>query len=82
MSSLRTIDPRIAHTAIVDLDQKAGESARRQGHEYFCGRFEDYALPAGLFDVILMLNLIEHVDNPGELLRRAHDLLTPRWDRA
>ena len=33
--------------------------------------------PNGTFDVILMLNLIEHVDNPGELLRKAHRLLAP-----
>jgi 2-polyprenyl-3-methyl-5-hydroxy-6-metoxy-1,4-benzoquinol methylase len=76
LSSLKTADPRIAHTAIVDLDEKAGESARQQGHEYFCGRFEDYS-PSRTFDVILMLNLIEHVDNPGDLLRKAQSLLSP-----
>jgi SAM-dependent methyltransferase len=76
LTALKKMDPRIAHTAIVDLDEKAGESARRQGHEYFRGRFEDYA-PGGTFDVILMLNLIEHVDNPGELLRKAHSMLSP-----
>lgn len=76
LSSLKKVDPRIAYTAIVDLDEKAGESARQQGHEYFCGRFEDYS-PSRRFEVILMLNLIEHVDNPGELLRKAHDVLSP-----
>lgn len=76
LTSLRKADPRIARTAVVDLDEEAGESAIRQGHEYFCGRFEDYS-PNGTFDVILMLNLIEHVDNPGELLRKAHRLLAP-----
>jgi SAM-dependent methyltransferase len=76
LTALKKMDPRIAHTAIVDLDEKAGESARRQGHEYFRGRFEDYS-PGGTFDVILMLNLIEHVDNPGELLRKAHSMLSP-----
>jgi 2-polyprenyl-3-methyl-5-hydroxy-6-metoxy-1,4-benzoquinol methylase len=76
LSSLRKIDPRITHTAIVDLDEKAGESARQQGHEYFCGRFEDYS-PGRTFDVVLMLNLIEHVDNPGDILRKAHSVLSP-----
>lgn len=76
LTLLRRTDARIAYTAVVDLDQKAGESARRQGHEYFCGRFEDYS-PSCTFDVILMLNLIEHVDNAGELLRKAHSLLSP-----
>src|SRR5215831_10872581 len=76
LTSLKKVDPRITHTAIIDLDEKAGESARQRGHEYFCGRFEDYS-PSRTFDVILMLNLIEHVDNPEELLRKAHSVLSP-----
>jgi 2-polyprenyl-3-methyl-5-hydroxy-6-metoxy-1,4-benzoquinol methylase len=75
LSSLRKADARITHTAIVDLDERAGQAARGRGHDYFCGRFQDYA-PNRMFDVILMLNLIEHVDNPGELLYKARSILS------
>jgi 2-polyprenyl-3-methyl-5-hydroxy-6-metoxy-1,4-benzoquinol methylase len=77
LSSFKGIDSRITRTAVVDIDPKAREIARSRGHEYFCGRFEDYE-PQDAFDVILMLNLIEHVDNPGALLAKARSLLTPQ----
>ena len=76
LTLLRKTDPRITVTAVVDLSESAGVLARQQGHEYFCGRFEEYT-PKETFNVVLMLNLIEHVDNPGELLQKAHDLLAP-----
>lgn len=77
LSSLRRADTRFRRTAIVDLDEKAGAIARQRGHEYFCGRFENYESDQ-TFEVILMLNLIEHVDNPGELLAKARGLLSPQ----
>ena len=77
LSSLKKLDPRIRRTTIVDLDENAGAVARQRGHEYFCGRFEDF-ISDQMFDVILMLNLIEHVDNPKELLGKARSLLSPR----
>lgn len=77
LGSLKKVDERITRTAVVDLDEEAGEMARKQGHEYFCGRFEDYTSDAP-FDVILMLNLVEHVDNPRTLLAKAQRLLSSR----
>jgi 2-polyprenyl-3-methyl-5-hydroxy-6-metoxy-1,4-benzoquinol methylase len=76
LSSFKEIDRRIDYTAIVDIDEKAQEVARQRGHDYFCGRFEDYP-GQRTFDVILMLNLIEHVDNPRALLEKARTLLSP-----
>lgn len=73
---LKKIDSRITRTVIVDLDEEAGKIASEQGHEYYCGRFENYESDKP-FDVILMLNLIEHVDNPKVLLRKAQSLLSP-----
>ena len=77
LSALKNMDGRIRHTAIVDLDEKAGEVARQRGHEYFCGRFESYETERK-YDLILMLNLIEHVDNPKVLLAKARGLLSPQ----
>ena len=75
-SSLRAADPRIHRTVIVDLDEHAATAARARGHEYVRGRIED-AVIAGQFDLILLLNLIEHVRDPLAVLRKARSLLLP-----
>ncbi|MBM4257974.1 MAG: class I SAM-dependent methyltransferase [Deltaproteobacteria bacterium] len=77
LTSLRKIDARIRKTTVVDLDEHAGVLARQNGHEYFCGRIEHYQ-PEQPFSVILMLNVLEHVDNPKELLVKARNLLAPQ----
>ncbi|MCI0590223.1 MAG: class I SAM-dependent methyltransferase [Gammaproteobacteria bacterium] len=77
LSSLKKVDHRIKRTTIVDIDEKAGEIACQRGHKYFCGRFENYVSDQ-VVEVILMLNLIEHVHNPKELLVKARSLLSPQ----
>jgi SAM-dependent methyltransferase len=76
LSVLRGLDPRVRHSQVVDLDPAAGEFARRQGHEYFCGRIEDFETDQS-FDLILLLNLIEHVAEPRRVLAKVHDWLKP-----
>lgn len=81
-------DGRITRTLIVDLDEHAATLAREKGHEYFCGRIEAFESDAR-FDVAMLLNLIEHVEDPGHVLRKIHAMLspegvllvkTPNWD--
>lgn len=73
---IRSADSRVTSTAVVDIDQAAGRVAEQRGHTYFLGRIEEY--PAeGTFDLVLMLNLIEHVANPKLVLRKAGQLLRP-----
>lgn len=76
LSTLRSVDPRVQRTVVVDLDEQAKARAVARGHESFCGRIEDYDDP-GPFDIVLLLNLIEHVADPGEVLRRLAGLLSP-----
>jgi SAM-dependent methyltransferase len=61
---------------VVDLDEQSIAAARRRGLEGFAGRFEDFETDER-FDVVLLLNLIEHVADPLLVLRRARDLLAP-----
>jgi len=61
-------------TTIIDLDKGAQTLALQNGHHYFCGAFEKYST-AEKYDLILMLNLIEHVSNPKEILIKAKELL-------
>ncbi len=73
---VRETDGRVTETVVVDLDDGARDLAQLQGHMFFHGRIEDYDDSAP-FDLILMLNLIEHVANPAEVLRKVAMLLRP-----
>src|SRR6185503_8982523 len=73
---LRETDPRIRHTQIVDLDPAAAEPARAKGHHYACQRIEDFQ-GGRRFDLVLLMNLIEHVESPRRLLAKVEDLLAP-----
>lgn len=76
LSTLREVDRRVGRTVVVDLDAEAKARAEARGHESFCGRIEDFDDP-GPFDVVLLFNLIEHVADPGAVLRRLAGLLSP-----
>jgi SAM-dependent methyltransferase len=57
------------------MDPRAEAHARRQGHGYFCGRIEDFEA-AERFDLVLLLNLIEHVADPERVLARLRAALS------
>jgi SAM-dependent methyltransferase len=77
LATLKAADARVSRTVIVDLDDKAEAVARAAGHEYVRARIEDASL-RGPFDVILLLNLIEHVEDPLAVLTKVRALLSPR----
>ncbi len=77
LSRLRQLDDRVDRTHVVDLDPAAEAGATARGHEYTCGRIEEFDDP-GPFDVVLLLNLIEHVADPGAVLQRLAKVLSPR----
>jgi 2-polyprenyl-3-methyl-5-hydroxy-6-metoxy-1,4-benzoquinol methylase len=58
-----------------ELDPKALEQGRRHGWKVTAGELLDLRLPAGEFDVLCMVELIEHVREPSKYLARAHELL-------
>ncbi len=72
---VRSIDPRVDYSEVVDLDPHAGAQARARGHHYSCVRIEEFSSSLR-FDLILLLNLIEHVDSPRRVLSRLCDRLT------
>jgi len=73
---IRAIDTRIVHTQVVDLDPRAGDEARARGHAYSCVRIEEFE-SSRTFDLILLLNLIEHVESPRRVLARLSERLSP-----
>lgn len=77
LTALRKNDDRFNYSAVVDLDERAEKIAKQKGHEYFRGRFEDQSFERR-FDLILLLNLIEHVAEPAVLLDTAERVLNQR----
>ena len=73
----RAVEPRIISTTIVDLNEASRAAAEQDGHAFFCQRIEDFT-PAHRFDLILMLNIIEHVADPATVLAHAAKMLSDR----
>jgi SAM-dependent methyltransferase len=61
----------------IDLDAAAVAECRAQGFEAHVGRVEEFDASGGGFDAVIMLQLIEHVENPVAICRRVHELLRP-----
>jgi 2-polyprenyl-3-methyl-5-hydroxy-6-metoxy-1,4-benzoquinol methylase len=76
LNDLKRADPRVNRTAVVDIDPRAESIARANGHAYHLTTFEKFETDDS-FDIILMLNLIEHVTDPLAVLRKARQLLRP-----
>lgn len=65
-----------ARATVVDIDPDSAEAARAKGLDYEISRFEEFTT-SERYDVVLMLNVLEHVANPLEMLEKARDLLAP-----
>jgi len=64
----------------LEFDQDAVATCREKGFEAHSERIEDFAQRQDRkesFDAILMLQLIEHVEDPGEICTRVETLLRP-----
>lgn len=77
LTLLRKISSRVKRTHEVDMDENARHLAEAAGHIFHRCRIESFS-SSDPFDVILMLNLIEHVPDPGVVLRSMRNLLSPR----
>jgi SAM-dependent methyltransferase len=73
-SAVRAADPRVTTTTVVDLDSSARDLAVAAGHEFHHGRVEEFH-PARRYHLVLLLNLIEHVDDPRSVLAGVHHAL-------
>jgi SAM-dependent methyltransferase len=65
-----------ARGTVVDFDRASTEVAERRGLSVATCRFEEFETDER-FDVILLLNLVEHVADPIATMRRAGELLAP-----
>lgn len=76
LSEAMRAEPRLRRTAVVDIDASAQADAEAAGHAFHLARVEELEIDTK-FDVIFLLNLIEHVDNPVAVLEKMRALLKP-----
>ena len=75
LTVIRKISGRVRQTHEIDINEDARRAAETAGHIFHCGPVEKFAAPIK-FDLILMLNLIEHVANPAAVLNAMRQLLS------
>jgi SAM-dependent methyltransferase len=73
---VRASDLRVKFTQVVDMDPQAKRAAVSKGHAFFQGTIERFR-PNRKFDLVLMINLIEHVKDPVAILQKVEKLLKP-----
>jgi SAM-dependent methyltransferase len=76
LTLIRNTSDRVKQTHEVDLDEGARSAAEAVGHVFHSCRIEEFS-SSEKFDLILMLNLIEHVSDPRAVLRGMRHLLAP-----
>ena len=65
------------HVEGVEADAAAVSRSGRWRERISVGNLDDEFAPAGPYDLILMLDVLEHIAGPGHVLRRAGHLLRP-----
>jgi len=76
LTLVRKASNRVQHTHEIDFDEGAKSAAELAGHAFHCCRIEEFSSDQK-FDLILMLNLIEHVSDPRAVLSAMRNLLSP-----
>ncbi|MEP6951609.1 MAG: class I SAM-dependent methyltransferase [Ginsengibacter sp.] len=59
----------------IDIDTRAIEMANRSGLQVHLGSVEEIDLPDENYDLVFMIQTIEHVEKPAEVLRAIYTLL-------
>jgi 2-polyprenyl-3-methyl-5-hydroxy-6-metoxy-1,4-benzoquinol methylase len=76
LSTLRKVSPRVKATHEIDINDGARSAAESAGHLFHCCRVEEFTASRS-FDLILLLNVIEHVTDPAAILSAMRKLLSP-----
>lgn len=61
----------------VDLDARAAEMAEKAGLKVHVGTIESLHLPENNYDLAIMIQTVEHVERPDEILRAVKRILKP-----
>jgi 2-polyprenyl-3-methyl-5-hydroxy-6-metoxy-1,4-benzoquinol methylase len=77
LNTIRKTDQRVVYTHIVDINEQCAPIARQNGHHYDNRRIEEFESDKK-FDLVIMLNLIEHVASPQQVLSKVGHLLSDK----
>jgi SAM-dependent methyltransferase len=77
LSLLREFGPGEWELVGIDFDADAARQCADRGFETHVSRVEDFESGEESYDGVIMLQLIEHVDDPGAICERVHALLRP-----
>ncbi|MBP9865283.1 MAG: class I SAM-dependent methyltransferase [Candidatus Omnitrophica bacterium] len=77
LSILKEYGPKDWQLCGLDFDEAAVQKCRERGFEAVARRVEDFIEGNGTFDAVIMLQLIEHVEDPALIARRVFELLKP-----
>jgi SAM-dependent methyltransferase len=77
LSLMRDFGPAGWTLVGIDFDVEAAAQCARMGFETHVGRIEDLDTGGEPLDAVIMLQLIEHVDDPALLCKRVFALLRP-----
>lgn len=61
----------------IEVSQAAVTSAARRGYEVFCGTLREAAFPDGAFDVVTLVEVLEHLTDPSAVLTDISRVLRP-----
>ncbi len=61
----------------IDFSEDAVRHCREKGFRAQATRIEDFDAAAGSFDAVIMIQLIEHLEDPRGIFERVHALLRP-----
>ena len=60
-----------------EVSKAGAEYAQKRGFDVHLGQITDLALPEESFDIATIWHVLEHVPDPGAVLRKTHSLLQP-----
>ena len=61
----------------VDADERAASMAEKKNLKIHCGTLETLRLPKDFYDLALLIQTVEHVADPVQLIRDARSILKP-----
>lgn len=61
----------------VDADERAASMAKKKGLKVHCGLLENLDLKPSTYDLAILIQTIEHVADPPQLMRQVRSLLSP-----
>jgi 2-polyprenyl-3-methyl-5-hydroxy-6-metoxy-1,4-benzoquinol methylase len=61
----------------IDIDKRAAQMALDKGLKVHLGSIDEIKLPKNSYDLVIMVQTIEHVAEPAEVLRAVRDILKP-----